>query len=166
MRLSASASAVSRMIGTFLMSRSARVSVDAVFAGHHHVHDDEVEIETCKLALRFGAVGGDGDAEAVLGEIAIEQLADAGVVIDHQQVRRIVGNICLDRHSIRLLSVPHAAEESFYALPHLRRSPFECPLNAARLRLGKGKRQLSSRFRRIELALPAVFGTCHLANIA
>ncbi|MGO7697051.1 hypothetical protein, partial [Rhizobium leguminosarum] len=51
-----------------------------------------IEIETRKLALRFGAIGGDGNAEAVLGEITIEKRADAGVVIDHQQMRRIVGN--------------------------------------------------------------------------
>ena len=39
-----------------------------------------------------GAVGG-GDAIALAGEKARQQIADAAVVVDHQQMRRVVGRL-------------------------------------------------------------------------
>jgi hypothetical protein len=42
------------MIGTVLILRRLLGDSDAGFAGHHHVHDDQVEVEAFELAPRFG----------------------------------------------------------------------------------------------------------------
>ena len=64
--------------------------VDAVLTRHHDVEHDEVELQAGEPAPRFGRGAGDGDAKAVLGKILLQQIADAGVVVDHQEVRGVV----------------------------------------------------------------------------
>ena len=81
MRLSVSDSAVSIRIGTFL-SRAALGQVDAAFARHHDVEDQQVEIQAGELAPRFAGIAGDRDAKAVLGRYAS---ADCGCGCRHRR---------------------------------------------------------------------------------
>ncbi len=62
--------------------------VEAALARHHQVEDNEIEGGAGELAPRVGSVAGGGDDEAVLGEVAGEQLAQLAVVVHHQDVRR------------------------------------------------------------------------------
>ena len=57
---------------------------NAAFAGHHHVDDQQVEIETDQLASRFIGVGGGRDAKTLFDQIAVEQIADTPVIVDDQ----------------------------------------------------------------------------------
>jgi hypothetical protein len=60
---------------------------EAVLARHHHVEDDEVEIEPCQQAPRMGRVAGSRGHEAVAHEELLQQPADAFVIVDDQEVR-------------------------------------------------------------------------------
>src|SRR5690606_21620233 len=62
----------------------------AAFAGHHHVEHEEVEIQARQLAARLRGRARDGNAKTVLGQELPEQIADTGVVVDYQKVKRIV----------------------------------------------------------------------------
>ena len=66
---------------------------EAVLDRHHHVEDEQVEIHGVEQLARAGGVGGGRDARAGLREIALEQFADAVVVVDQQQVRRPVERV-------------------------------------------------------------------------
>ena len=78
MRLSVSARAVSIRIGTSHRLAQALDQRHAVLARHHHVDDEEIEGEARQLLARLGGVGGDGDAEAVVAEIARQQRRGCG----------------------------------------------------------------------------------------
>ena len=65
--------------------------VEPALAGHHHVEDDDVEGEAAHGGARARGVGGGGDAEAVLEQVARQQIADALIVVDDQDVRGVVG---------------------------------------------------------------------------
>jgi hypothetical protein len=60
---------------------------EAVLARHHHVEDDEVEIEPRQQAPRMGRVAGSRGHEAVAHEELLQQPANAFVVVDDQEVR-------------------------------------------------------------------------------
>ncbi len=47
-----------------------------------------------QLRARIAGACGGGDAIAFAGEEARQQIADAAVVVDQQQMRRIVGRFC------------------------------------------------------------------------
>ena len=59
---------------------------EAGFAGHHDVEHEQVGLDDAQLVAGFGGVAGGGDAEALLGEVAGEQGAEADVVVDDEDV--------------------------------------------------------------------------------
>ena len=65
--------------------------IEAGLARHHHVENEQIETQTVELGARVGRGLGRGHAVALAGQEARQQVADAAVVIDHQQMRRIVG---------------------------------------------------------------------------
>ena len=91
MRLSAPSRAVSIRIGTLDVVRIDLRELEAGLARHHHVEDQQVEAHAAELGARGRRGVGGGDAIALAGEEARQQVADAAVVVDHQQVRRVVG---------------------------------------------------------------------------
>ena len=66
--------------------------VEAGFAGHHDVEHEGVGLDGAELVAGFGHVGGGGDAEALLGQVAGQQPAEAGVVVDDKDVGVAVGH--------------------------------------------------------------------------
>ncbi len=65
--------------------------LEAGLARHHHVEYEQIEREASKLGARIRRIVGRGDAIALAVQEAREQVADATVVVDHEQMRRIVG---------------------------------------------------------------------------
>ena len=57
---------------------------------HHHVENKQIETQADQLGARVGRGLGRADAIALAGEEARQQVTDAAVVIDYQQMRRIV----------------------------------------------------------------------------
>jgi hypothetical protein len=68
--------------------------LEAGFARHHHIDDGEIEGEATHALARFGGAGGGAHPNAVGRQEALDQLADAAVVIDHEDM----GRIGLGRH--------------------------------------------------------------------
>src|SRR6516225_5452983 len=60
------------------------------FVRHHHVEYQQIEGEAAHGGARRRSIDGGGHAEAVLPQIAGEQIADAAVVVDDQNMRAIV----------------------------------------------------------------------------
>ena len=90
MRCSGSARAVSIRIGTRDSVLQRAGEVDAGLLRHHHVEDEQVEGEAAHGGARARGIHRGGHAEAVVLQIAREQVADAAVVVDHQDMRRVV----------------------------------------------------------------------------
>src|SRR4029077_2992859 len=63
----------------------------AALAGHHDVENDDVEGKPAHGGARADGIGGRGDAEAVLEQVARQQVPNALIVVDNQDVCRIVG---------------------------------------------------------------------------
>ena len=59
---------------------------EPVIAGHHQIEDDEIDGVGLEKAAHLPAVGGSGNAQPVLLEIARDELADLAVVVDDQDV--------------------------------------------------------------------------------
>ena len=59
----------------------------AVLARHHDVEHHEVEGHALGARLGLGGIGGGGHEIAVLHQVAVQQLAQPGIVVDHQDVR-------------------------------------------------------------------------------
>ena len=59
---------------------------EAGLVGHHDVENEEVGVEDAQFVAGFGGVAGGGDAEALLDEVAGEEGAEAGVVVDDEDV--------------------------------------------------------------------------------
>ena len=59
---------------------------DAVFAGHHHVQNDQVEIQPRQHPPRMFGIARRRDQKAMAHQELLEQIADAFVVIDNQQM--------------------------------------------------------------------------------
>ncbi|MCY1242320.1 hypothetical protein D9M72_552730 [compost metagenome] len=72
---------------------------DAAFARHHHIDDQKVEVEADQLAPCFVRVGRGRHAKSLLDQIAVQEIADAPVVVDDQKVSRIVRDSRFCRHS-------------------------------------------------------------------
>ena len=88
MRCSASARAVSMQIGIGDDALEVARELEPGLAGHHDVEDDEIEGEAAHGRPGASGVAGRRDAEAVVLQEAREQIADALVVVDDQDVRR------------------------------------------------------------------------------
>ena len=65
--------------------------LQAALAGHHDVENDNVEGKPAHGGARAGGIGGRGDAEAALEQVAGQQVPNTLIVVDNQDVRRIVG---------------------------------------------------------------------------
>ena len=146
----------------------------AVLARHHHVDDEQIEGEAGEPLARFGGVAGDGDAEAVVAEVAREQHADALVVVDDEEVRRVVGERAFGfgaamatvrgaaHRSMRRATlsrssgVDDAAQELLGAFALGRRQRGQRLAEAARLQVDEAERQRAAGFGRVEQALAAV----------
>ena len=86
MRCSGSARAVSIRIGTCEFAPERAGEVEAGFMRHHHVENEQIEGEAAHGGARGGRIDGRGHAEAVLLQIAGEQVADAAVVVDDEDM--------------------------------------------------------------------------------
>ena len=64
--------------------------LDPRFPRHHHVENDQVEVEPGQFAARLRRIAGDRHSKAVLAQILLKQAADTRVVIDHEQMGGIV----------------------------------------------------------------------------
>ncbi|KAJ8133960.1 hypothetical protein OY671_012826, partial [Metschnikowia pulcherrima] len=67
--------------------------IESGFTRHHHVEDPEIEMQAGQLGARIGGAHGRGDAIAFTGEKSRQQIADAAVIIDQQQMRRVIGQL-------------------------------------------------------------------------
>ena len=68
--------------------------IKAGFPGHHDIEDQEIEGKAVELGAGVGGVVRGGDAVAFAPQIARQQVADAAVVVDHQEMRGVVGKRC------------------------------------------------------------------------
>ena len=57
-----------------------------VLAGQHEIENDEIDAPFSERLGHLDSVAGAGDAKAVLGEKARQQLTDFPVVVDHQKM--------------------------------------------------------------------------------
>ncbi len=71
-----------------VVARRAQAPADreAVLAREHEIEHDEVVAHALQLAIHRRGVGGRIDAEALFGEIALEEVAQPQVVVDHQDL--------------------------------------------------------------------------------
>ena len=67
--------------------------IEAGFAGHHDVEDQQIEMQAEQLGAGVAGAHRGGDAIAFAGEKARQQIADAAVVVDQQQMRGVVGRL-------------------------------------------------------------------------
>ncbi len=67
--------------------------IEAVLARHHHVENEQIEAQAGELGARVGRGLGGGDAIAFAEQEARQQVANAAVVVDDQQMRRVVGGL-------------------------------------------------------------------------
>ena len=75
--------------------------VEPGFARHHHVEDEGIEDEVLRLGPRLGRARRRRHPVAVLGQEAGQEIAQAAVVVHHENVRGMVGNVdaCIHRAS-------------------------------------------------------------------
>ena len=64
---------------------------EAGFAGHHDVEHEQVGLDDAQLVPGFGGMAGGGDAEALFGEIAREEGAEADVIV-HDEDESVVAH--------------------------------------------------------------------------
>ncbi|MGZ2468341.1 hypothetical protein ACVJMZ_003865 [Sinorhizobium medicae] len=86
------------MIGTDLICLRLWVRAIPPFAGHHHIDDQKIEINAYQLAPGLVGIGCRRYAKPLLDQIAVEQVANAPVVVDDQEMCRIVGDCRLCHH--------------------------------------------------------------------
>ena len=72
--------------------------IETALARHHHVENEQIEIEPGQPRARIGGAFRRGDAIAFAVQVARQQAADAPVVVDDQQMRCIVGRRRERRH--------------------------------------------------------------------
>jgi len=100
-----------------LVVRGAQAAANAqpVFAREHQVQHDEVDRVAGQQAAHRASVLGHPDVKPFLGQVAVEQVADAGVVVDHQDA---VGAVRGVRHGAALLRLCVAdCDTAFHAPP-------------------------------------------------
>ena len=91
MRFSVSSRAVSIRTGTRRILADRLDQIKAALARHHHVENEQIEMQTDALRPRVRGAFRDGDAIAFALQEARQQTADAAVVVDDEQMRRVVG---------------------------------------------------------------------------
>ena len=64
-----------------------------ILAGHHDVEDQQVEMQAEQLGAGILGAHRGGDAVALAAQKTRQQIADAAVVVDQQQMRGIVGRM-------------------------------------------------------------------------
>ena len=86
MRSASSLRAVSMRIGTVQPSLGAEIAAEdeTVGPGQHQIEHDQVDGAGRERGVHLPPVGGGRDAEAVLGEIGRDELAELAVVVDEQ----------------------------------------------------------------------------------
>jgi hypothetical protein len=94
--------------GAVVGGAQAAADGQAVLAGHHQVEHDQVGRFAQHQAVERLAVLGQDDFEAFLGQVAAQQVADARIVIDHQD---LVGAGC---------SLCHVGPNQFVTAPILK----------------------------------------------
>src|SRR5262249_4128448 len=81
--------------------------IETGLTGHHHVEDQEIEMQADELCPSIGRTLRRGDTIALSYEKTRQQAADAAVVVDQQEVERIVGR--LETRAIRCRRIDHFA---------------------------------------------------------
>ena len=61
------------------------------FPRHHHIQDEQIEVQAFQLGASVSGGLGCGHAIALTGQKPREEIADAAIIIDHQQMRCVVG---------------------------------------------------------------------------
>ena len=90
MRSTSSTLAVSMMIGvTVVGGAQAAADRQAVFAGQHQVEHDQVDGLARQQAVQRLGVFGEQDLEAFLGQVAAQQVANAGIIVDDDDPIRV-----------------------------------------------------------------------------
>ena len=128
MRSSGSARAVSIRIGTWEVSRNDFAKVEAGFARHHHVEHQQIEGQAVEFGAGFSGVLCRGDAITFPLEKARQQIANAPVIVDHQQMR------AHRRKAVRRCAASHVSLKQRRQRPacrgasaHARRRPRSAP---------------------------------------
>src|SRR6201999_4220086 len=67
--------------------------LEAGLARHHHVEDQQVEMQAVELGAGILRTHRGGDAITLAAEKPRQQIANAAVVVDQQQMRRVVGRL-------------------------------------------------------------------------
>ena len=65
--------------------------IEAAFARHHHVEDQKIEAQAGELGARIRGVVGRRDPIAFRIEITRQQIADAPIIVDDKEMRRVDG---------------------------------------------------------------------------
>ncbi|PII39369.1 hypothetical protein T190_07110 [Sinorhizobium meliloti CCBAU 01290] len=68
---------------------------DAAFPRHHHVDDQKIEIDAYQLSPGLVGIGCRRYAKSLFDQIAVEQVADAPVIVDDQKMRRTSETVAL-----------------------------------------------------------------------
>ena len=67
--------------------------IEPGFTRHHHVEDQEIEMQAEQLGAGVAGAHRRGDAVAFAAEKARQQAADAAIVVDQQHMRGVVGRL-------------------------------------------------------------------------
>ena len=67
--------------------RRLRGAGETVLAGQHQIEDDEMRRIALQLLVELARIGQRGDLETLLGEVSREQVAQARVVVDDEDLR-------------------------------------------------------------------------------
>ena len=110
LRLAARGEHQDRQVGLRAQIRS---EIEAVFARHHHVEDQAVEVDALDQGARLGGVGRSRDEEPLLGEEAVQEASEPRIVVDDQEMSAIgcvhrfddrTNNLCLTGFSAVMLT--------------------------------------------------------------
>ena len=66
------------------------VGIKAAFPGHHAVEDEEIEPQARHALVGFPGFRCHGDAESIVTEVFAQQITQAPIVVDDQDMRRVV----------------------------------------------------------------------------
>ncbi len=187
-RLSFSSRAVSIRIGTRRAGANGAGEIEAVLARHHDVEDQEIEFEAFELGSRLERSLGGRNTVALTEQKARQQRTDAAVVIDNEQMRRVVGRSLQAspdheapspprkapaigmrnqaQNAVAILGVDHAGEKTPHRLAGVRAKSGEHARDALGLQTGELHRQSLAGRAHGEEPLPAIVGALFLHDIA
>ena len=78
------------MIGMRESALHAATQGQAVLTRQHQIEEDEIDPAVGQHLAHVPAVSGDADPEPLLGKRARDQIADLAMIIDDQDVRRVL----------------------------------------------------------------------------